>query len=245
MTRIVTGRDAIEFGGATIEFDVRRSSRRHKTIEISVGSRGVRVAAPMNVPDSEVRAFVRKRAPWIIRHRAEAQERARNRFVDGETLPYLGRSAAMTFETADLGAPVVYFADGKFRVIEPPGLAEEDRCEAVRQALAVWFFDQAAGRLPEDVERWWPRLAHGPKPRILIRDQRSRWGSCARDGTIRFNWRLMMLPPDLIDYVVVHELAHLQVRNHSPDFWNVVRRVLPDVQQRRRLLKEAGRTLPL
>lgn len=245
MTRIVTQQDSIRFGDADIEFEVRRSPRRRKTIEISVDGGGVRVAAPMYVPDREVRAFVRKRAPWIIQRRAEAEERVRNRFADGETLPYLGRPVRMTFEKADVKEPEVYFEGGAFRVAEPPGLEGPERCRAVESALAGWYFYRAMERLPGDADRWWPLLAHGTKPNILVRNQRSRWGSCASDGTIRLNWRLMMLSPDLIDYVVVHELAHLQVRNHSPDFWNVVRGVMPDVQERRRLLKEAGRTLPL
>ena len=245
MSRIVTEQDSIRFGDATIDFDVRRSSRRRKTIEISVDSNGVLVAAPMDVPGREVRAFVRKRAPWIIRHRAEAQKRVHNRFLDGETLPYLGRPARMTFEAAGVEDPEVYFEDGCFRVVEPPGLDGQERVRAIKEAVSNWFFYRAMERLPDDVDRWWPHLAYGPKPRVLVRNQRRRWGSCASDGTIRLNWRLMLLPADLVDYVVVHELAHLRVRNHSPDFWNVVRGVMPDVQVRRRLLREAEKTLPL
>ena len=79
----------------------------------------------------------------------------------------------------------------------------------------------------------------------LIRDQRRRWGSCAPDGTLRFSWRGMMLEPALIDYIVVHELAHLAQQNHSSDFWTLVASALPDAQERRKRLREAGRTLPL
>ncbi len=82
-------------------------------------------------------------------------------------------------------------------------------------------------------------------PRVLIRDQRLRWGSCAPDGTLRFNWRVVMLKPSLIEYVVVHELAHLTHPNHSPSFWGLVTEVMPDAQERRARLREEGRTLPL
>ena len=87
--------------------------------------------------------------------------------------------------------------------------------------------------------------ARGERSRVLVRDQRQRWGSCAPDGTLRFNWRATMLPPALIEYVVVHELAHLTHRNHSTDFWGLVSEAMPDAQQRRQRLREAGRTLPL
>ena len=95
------------------------------------------------------------------------------------------------------------------------------------------------------MERWWPRLGHGDWPRVLIRDQRRRWGSCAPDGTLRFNWRAMMLEPALVEYIVVHELAHLSIKNHGPDFWGLVVRAMPDAQQRRQRLREAGHLLPL
>ena len=79
----------------------------------------------------------------------------------------------------------------------------------------------------------------------MIRDQRQRWGSCAPDGTLRFNWRVMMLEPALVDYVIVHELAHLTVRSHSDDYWQLVIQVVPDAQERRRKLRAIGQSIPL
>ena len=81
------------------------------------------------------------------------------------------------------------------------------RYERIRRAVVSWYRGWATERLPEIVERWWPRLGRGEMSRILVRDQRQRWGSCAPDGTLRFNWRAMMLRPALIEYVIVHELA--------------------------------------
>ena len=80
---------------------------------------------------------------------------------------------------------------------------------------------------------------------MLIRDQRQRWGSCAPDGTLRFNWRVMMVQPELAEYVVVHELSHLQVSSHSAEYWTLISSLLTDAQQRRRRLQEAGKMLPL
>ena len=108
-----------------------------------------------------------------------------------------------------------------------------------------WYQRRAAERLGAVVARWQSRMGRGDKPRILIGNQRRRWGSCAYDGTLRFNWRLVMLKPNLLEYVVVHELAHLQHRNHSKDFWGFVSKFLPDVQERRRLLRKEGLDLPL
>ena len=97
----------------------------------------------------------------------------------------------------------------------PYGLDDAKREEAIRHSLIEWYKSRAADKLAAGLERWWPKLGRGEKSRILIRDHRRQWGSCAADGTLRFNWRLVMTKPALIEYVVVHELAHLAHRNHS------------------------------
>ena len=242
----MTDRDRVRFGNTTIEYEVRRSERRKKTVQITVDGAGVRVAAPMPTPAVELRAIVRNRAPWIISHASGVSlEAAPKRFVSGETLPYLGRNVRMIVDRADVRSPEVRFDHWRFRVTAPHGADEGESSERIRRAVATWYRARAAERLPAGVERWWPRLGRGAKPRVLIRDQRQRWGSCAPDGTLRFNWRAMMLEPALIEYVVVHELTHLTHQNHSPAFWRLVSVAMPDAQGRRRRLREAGRVLPL
>ena len=92
---------------------------------------------------------------------------------------------------------------------------------------------------------WRKRIGLSETPEVLIRDQRQRWGSCAPNSTLRFNWRVVMLAPALSEYVVVHELAHLRVSSHSTQYWDLVSSLLPDAQQRRQRLRETGRLLPL
>ncbi|MDA1002925.1 MAG: M48 family metallopeptidase, partial [Chloroflexi bacterium] len=86
---------------------------------------------------------------------------------------------------------------------------------------------------------WATRLGWEPR-RVIVKAQRRRWGSCARDGTVRLNWRLVMAEPALIDYVIVHELAHLAEPNHGPAFWARVRSALPDCDRLRRRLRDDG-----
>ena len=270
----VAERDSVQFGATTIEYEVRRSPRRHKTVQITVDGGGVEVIAPSATPGPEVRAIVAKRAAWILARLAEASEAAGaagsvsspvptpRRFVSGETLPYLGRNVRLIVEPAAAGtrSPEVRFDHWRFRIAVPPGLddfnagigssvsgdgAGGERRERIRPAVVKWYRARASERVPACVARWHPRLGRGPAPRVLIRDQRQRWGSCAPDGTLRFNWRAVMLEPALIDYIVVHELAHLAVRSHSLEFWRIVTAAMPDAQHRRRRLREAGRSLPL
>ena len=242
----MNSRDKIRFGDTTIEYDIRRSAKRKKTVQVNVDGGGVQVAAPSTAKDSELREIVRKRAPWILDHSSEDWLTIPpKRFVSGETLPYLGRNVRIVIETKKQRTPEVGFDHWRFRVSVPAGPEDENRRNRIRRAFVNWYRRRASDRLGAAVERWWPILGSGEISRILIRDQRLRWGSCAPDGTLRFNWRTVMLPTRLIEYVVVHELAHLKLKNHSADFWGLVTRVLPDAQQRRRDLREAGQALPL
>ena len=236
----------IRFGDTTIEYQVHRSQRRKKTIQISVYGGGVQVMAPTSTPDSELQAIVRKRAPWILNHtNKEALVVTPKRFVSGETLPYLGRNVRLVVERNDGRTPEVRFDHWRFRVSIPDDLEGEERYKRVRGVVVNWYRKRAAERLRNGVQCWWPRLGNGREPRILIRDQRQRWGSCAPDGTLRFNWRVVMLEPSLVEYVIVHELIHLNVTTHSDDFWRLLARELPDMNHRRRRLREVGKTLPL
>ena len=132
----MTDRDSVCFGEATIEYEVRRSQRRRKTIQITVERGRVRVAAPMSTPDGELRAIVHKRAPWIIRHlQKEALAAAPKRFVSGETLPYLGRNVRMIVQPAAIRTVEMRFDHWRFRVAAPPNLSGDERVQQIRRAF--------------------------------------------------------------------------------------------------------------
>ena len=107
-------------------------------------------------------------------------------------------------------------------------ITEEMRKAGVKKALQVF---------PERVE-YYARQMGVSYGRITIREQKTRWGSCSGKGNLNFNWKLTLMPPEVLDYVVVHELAHRREMNHSRDFWKIVEQVLPDYQERRKRLKE-------
>ena len=238
-----------------IEYSVRRSRRRKKTVQISVSGGAVVVSAPMHTPDREVQAIVQKRSGWILgKLEADAQRPPPLPLVTGDMLPYLGREVVLVVEEADISRCSVRLDDDSLLVVLPLGLAGDERRDAVRAALATWYRARAAELLADSVARWLPVMSRSrpPRPertncnpRVLVREQRTRWGSCSADGTLRFSWRLAMVEPELIDSVAVHELAHLEVMDHSPAFWDVVLRAMPDAKERRKRLGEAGRRLPL
>lgn len=242
----MSGRGQIRFGSTTITYSVVRSSRRRKTIEITLDpTEGVLVAAPIGVSCVRIEALLAKRAGWIVRHASESALRPqRKQFVSGESLPYLGRQVRLFVENAEARHATVKFDHWSFHVTTPRQLEGDHRRTAIERVVTAWYKTRAAERLAERVARW-SALAGCAPAAVLVRSQRERWASCSPDGTLRFNWRIIMAPPALIDYVVVHELVHLRVRNHSPEFWAGVASLMPDYRIRRARLKELGPSLAL
>lgn len=233
--------------GQSIEFETVRSRRRRRTIELSVTPEGiVRVAAPLWTPRSELVALVGRRADWIARQRARLASAPTRRLqlVSGETLPVLGRELRLEVTTSPRVRPTVARHEAVLRVLLPSITPDNDRGEVVRRTLIGWYRREALAYLDTRVD-WWAAAVGARPAAVRVRDQRTRWGSCAPDGTLRFNWRLAMFEPGIFDYVIVHELAHLLVRNHSPAFWAEVERVLPDHRQRKAALRTAAAALPL
>ena len=237
-----TDRASVEFNGRLIEYTIVRSARRKKTIEITLDpERGVLVRSPVRTAPKDIAELVQKRAGWILNHATEdILDPTPRRFTDGERLYYLGEQIPIIADTALDGRVSVSLEDGAFQISTPTGISEEDRAAAVKEVVERWYRREAARLLPEIVERWQSRVSRKKPTQVLIRSQRRRWGSCSSDGSIRLNCRIIMAERALIDYVVVHELAHLAVMDHSPRYWKRVERALPDYRVRRKRLNEVG-----
>ena len=234
----------IQLDNTAIKYEVRRSRRRKKTVQIKMEDGMPRVLVPATLPDAEIRAIVRKRSSWIIEHTSETKsEPIWKRFAHSRILPYLGRGARVIVRRDDVWFPAVRLDQRRFRVIAPKNGSDG---EQIHRAFVEWYSARAHQRLPEIVDRWWPHLGRGDRAKIAIhvRDQKSRWASCSVKGSLNFNWRLMMLEPPLAEYIVVHELAHLTEMNHSPAFWDVLEGALPDMKQRRQRLREVEKSIP-
>ena len=239
-------RGAVQHGENRIEYTVVRSRRRRRTIAITLGEDGgVVVRAPLRTLRGVVADVVRRKAGWIARRQAEATQRpAPLQFVNGESLPYLGRVVPLSVSCAEIPHATVRFDGSSFQVGAPSQAGEAERSATVRLAMEGWYRQRALEVFEASAEHW-AGVAGCAPGRVLVGNQKRQWGSCAPDGTLRLNWRLAMLDPSLIDYVVVHELVHLRVRSHSPQFWLAVAAVLPDYKERRKLLRDAGAALTL
>ena len=242
----MTELDEVRYGNSMITYTVTRSRRRTKTIEITLdATEGVLVAAPERASREQIRDVVTRRASWILERAGEGCVAPRPKsFVSGETLPYAGREVRMDVVHADVPRVRLRFTHWAFSVTAPASLQGEVRRAAIRNAFVRWYRRRAAERVRASIERWTTRTLSKPG-KVLIRDQRQRWGSCAPDGTLRFNWRIAMADQSLVDYVVLHELGHLAHKNHSREFWATIERAMPDYRLLRQRLKEVGPQLSL
>ena len=234
------------FGSTVLRFRTEPSARRRSVSVVVDPYDGILVKTPADLDLDAVRAVVAKKAAWIVQRLADQREAAGGgaprEFVGGESHWLLGRQYRLRRVEAPGRRTARAEVEGGFINVElPPRLPEDRRPAAVREALVGLYRDTAAERIPERVGFYAEKLSM-PLPPVLIRDQQKRWGSCTPAGELRFNWRIVMGPMALVDYVVAHEVCHLRVADHSPAFWRLLGNLMPDHEERReRLRREGGR----
>lgn len=212
----------------TPPFEIIRASRRSLSLQIS-RNKGLVVRAPFSVPLDIIHAFVERKSDWIAKHMTRHAEQKEQRSY---SLYYLGQPHS--FEYNLLQKEHVMRLD---RIFTFTGKAQETSSEEA--VLTKWYQKQARRYLTERVAHFSEK--HGLSyEQIRITSAVTRWGSCSGRNTLNFPWRLMMAPPKVIDYVVVHELAHTVHKNHSPRFWNLVESIIPDWKVHRVHLREDG-----
>jgi predicted metal-dependent hydrolase len=213
-------------------YAVRRSTRARR-VRVTVDRAGtIEVVLPQRAPERAAADAVRELRPWIDRRLAEAGRQRAAVLARGGTLPFLGQTLEVRPE---------------------PG-----RSRATRRGQTLLVPD-GSGR-QEAIERWYRRMAReeiGERldracaiaglsySRLTIRDQRTRWGSCSRGGAMSFNWRLLLAPEAVLDYVIWHEVCHLQFMDHSPRFWGLVARYCPGHREQSAWLRRNAGTLVL
>lgn len=214
-------------------FAVRRSARARR-VSVRVERDGaLTVTLPARVREREAAAAVRELRPWIDRRRAEV-ERARTALERPVgTVPHLGAPLRLVAQ------PGRTRADRRDEVLLVPAAGPEQR-----PAIERWYRRAARAEIAPRVEAACAAL--GARHRsIAIRGQRTRWGSCSPSGALSFNWRLMLGPAEVLEYVVWHEACHLVVLDHSPRFWALLERHLPGYREPRRWLRRNGAALAL
>jgi len=237
----------IEYKNAKIFYTLIKSKR--KTIGIKIDQNGeVKVTVPLYLGKKQIEEVIRGKADWIISKVNKVREMGADivprNFVSGEKLLYLGKEYTLKVVDRDLTKPEVCMQDDTISVYISVRLSEESRKQTVKETLIKWYKQHFSEVVNGRIEKYSLKLNATPC-KVAIKDQKTRWGSCSVRGNINLNWRLVMAPVDIIDYVVVHELCHLKIMNHSKDFWSLVEFVLPCYKEKRKWLKVNGYKLAI
>ena len=217
-----------------LELALRRSSRR-RTLQVTVDRGGeLMITAPPDCSTETMAEFVREKRFWIYTKLAEKEAlqhpTPEKRFVTGEGFPYLGRRYRLLL--VDGQDVPLKLEHGRFKLLRTE--ADNGRDHFIR-----WYREAGHRWLAKRVPRFARRV--GVEVRALrVRDLGYRWGSCSADGGVNFHWATLLFPPSIIDYVIVHELVHLQEKHHTPEFWQRVERAMSDYEKRKKWLAERG-----
>ncbi len=209
---------------------VERTDRK-KTASIKVEDGKVRVLIPRTLSPTRLEDLIRKKTPWIRRQlkiQADQKLVKLKEYVSGESFTYLGRNYRL--KLINDPSKEVKLIGGKFVYGTASNLTENEKKAKTQKALHDWYVKHARERLAEKTERYAKLLGVYPSS-IKVRSFKSRWGSCSINGEITYNWKIIIAPHHIVDYVVVHELCHILYQNHSESFWGALERIIPDYKE--------------
>ncbi len=227
--------EIIDVDGLQVEFV---GTDRRKTIAVTVQNGRVQVRAPQGTPIARVVDLVTRKTLWIRKKMLLQQQRRPQlvrRYTTGGRFVYLDDEVLLQVVA---GAKKRVILNNNQLVVRVPDRVT-DRDQYVRRAIHEWYGACALAHLTARVADFAGSAGVAPSS-IKVRHYKARWGSCSRNGELAFNWLIMVAPPAIVDYVVVHELCHLVHHHHQAAFWEQVRQKMPDYQQQRRWLRENG-----
>jgi predicted metal-dependent hydrolase len=232
----------IQIDDKAITYRLERKNR--KTLSIKVTShREVIVSAPLFLNDEKVEEIIKSRFNWIISKLETVKAASKDEPSNLKTLKFLGQDYKLNLNESAGSVIKVIFNKSEFQVFIPRSM-KDNRNEYIRDALEKWYRVQAKAILEDRTVHYAEKLKVKPE-RIVIKDQKTKWGSCSSKGNINYNYRIVMAPMNIIDYLVVHEMCHLIHMNHSKDFWKLVESILPNSKVYREWLKVNGNSLIL
>ncbi|SHE48122.1 M48 family metallopeptidase [Desulforamulus putei] len=234
--------DSVKLGEQMVSYRVKESNRARNILLKISPDKGLEVVVPSKYPLSGIESLLKSRETWILQKldlmSQKARQRKENSLVERQAVSFLGKSYRLVTVFQE-GPPVVEPVGDKILVILP-----QDHKDKIFQILENWFRQQAREIIVERLERARRKIKINYN-QVFIKDQKTRWGSCSSQGNLNFNYRLVMAPLPVIDYLVAHELAHLVEMNHSKKFWTLVESICPDYRIHRQWLKDHGAELTL
>jgi len=233
--------ETVCYGNKKITFEIKRGNRK-KTAAIHVTpAAAVVIFVPRDLEEERICEIIEKKARWILEKKESMSSRGHfnvtKEFVSGESFLYLGKQYRLKVTKSSSAIKnACKLVAGRLQVQIGEALDAELHKEAVKKALMEWYRKHAEEKILECL----PHIARQAeiKPKAVeIKNQHKRWGSCSRSGVVRFNWKVVMAPVSVINYVIAHELCHLIQGNHSPQFWQKVQTICPEYNLKRRWLR--------
>ena len=227
-----------EYGSRNITFNL--IYRKRKTMSIEVETTGeVTVIAPVGTSSDDVIETVKSRAGWIVSKQYESKfindTKIKREAVSGESYMYLGRNYSLDIRVDEnIDNISVKLFQGKFVV--NTYIKDED---LIKKAMENWYREKTLAKVKERVS-YYSSYFNNEVTTVKVKEQKKRWASCTSKNELLFNWRCVMAPVFVLDYIVVHEMCHMEYKNHSKDFWNRVCAVMPDYEVRRAWLRNNG-----
>lgn len=221
---------------------VRRDRKRTASIQVSP-SNEVSIIIPKDLPNDKIASLIKRKTPWILSKIKFNQEvkypHKPKEFVSGEAFQYLGRNYRLKVTSGNQEKVELKNGRLNIQISSPNGICSD---EELKSLLTDWYMTIAEKKLKERILRYTERLGV-TFTSVTVKTFKRQWGSCSVKGELTFNWRIILAPVSIVDYVVVHELCHLIYNDHSAEFWKHLQRILPDYKTRKEWLRINGAML--
>ena len=218
-------------------------SERTKSASIEIEDDVVKVVVPKNLSNQRIKNLVNYRSAWIRKTLKSQDDVFRSKpkeYVNGESFAYLGRNYRLKCLRGAIGD--VKLKNGYLNVPVGIGISSPDAEKFIQQSLKQWYQKRALEKLKDKTKRYAKILGVNPRS-VKVKDYKARWGSCLSSGDVIYNWRIIIAPHHIVDYIVVHELCHLLEHNHGKRYWRHVESIISNYKQNRQWLKINGETL--
>ena len=214
----------IKYGTQTIEFEVQRSDKAKNTYITVERDTGVLIKAPYSVSNEEIKSLVKSKASWIVSKFEEIGEIVDyGKIMTGSRLFYLGKSYYINLISEDREDIKVVFIHSKFKIYTPLKVNQSE----LNNAIDLFYRSKAEEKITKLIKKYSDLMKLFPEY-VGFRKSKTKWGSCSEKNRISFNPELLKLSSSLIEYAVVHELSHIAYKNHSKDFWALVKKYISD-----------------
>jgi len=234
--------DSIQFGTTTINYDVVYSDRKKNATLSVYPLKLVEVSVPTNLDQEHIQKLVKRKAHWVMKQilwfDEIVQTDCSKEYVNGESYVYLGRQYRLKI-IKNHEKPQAKLMGKYLTVRFPENTPQNKEKNVIKAAIWKWYREQADKKIEEAIKIYSNKLGI-QQPKYNIKNQYKRWGSCTKNNILNFNLRISMAPISLLQYVVAHEICHVQHKDHSNQFWKLLQAIMPDYEQRKDRLRKEG-----